>query len=122
MLGRGLPFGDVAVAGSRGSAVPLAIALRIAAASATVRACGPTVSCVCEIGMTPARLTKPTVGLNPTTPLIDAGHVIEPLVSLPSAADARPEATAAAEPELDPHGLYAVSAPFEVCPPTLLHP
>ena len=46
-----------------------AIADSTAAASATVRACGPTVSCVCEIGITPCRLVRPTVGLMPTTPL-----------------------------------------------------
>src|SRR5439155_7521567 len=107
MLGRGLPFGDVAVAGSRGSAVPLAIALRIAAASATVRPCGPTVSCVCEIGMTPARLVKPTVGLMPTVPLAFAGQTMDPSVSVPSPAAQRFADTAAADPELEPQGLRA---------------
>src|SRR3989449_11690212 len=56
---------------------------RTAAASATVRACGPTVSCECEMGMTPARLTRPTVGLIPTTPFAVAGQTIEPSVSVP---------------------------------------
>jgi len=92
------------------------------AASPTVRVIGPIVSCDCEIGITPARLTSPTVGLNPTTPLTDAGHVIEPSVSVPSAADASPDATAAADPELEPHGLYAGFLPLNVCPPRLLHP
>lgn len=40
-----------------------------AAASATVRACGPIVSCTCEMGITPERLVSPTVGLMPTPPL-----------------------------------------------------
>ena len=39
------------------------------AASATVRAIGPAVSCECAIGMMPARLTRPSVGLMPTMPL-----------------------------------------------------
>src|SRR5438309_5458658 len=77
MVGRGRPFGDVAVAGSRGSAVPLAIAPRIAAASATVCACGPTVSCVCEIGITPARLVSPTVGLIPEVRPLAEGRLAE---------------------------------------------
>jgi hypothetical protein len=92
------------------------------AASPTVRVMGPTVSCDDETGMTPVRLTSPTVGLNPTTPLIDAGQVIDPFVSVPRAADASPAATAAAEPELDPHGSYATLRPLNVCPPRLLHP
>src|SRR5438128_4571483 len=108
MLGLGLPFGDVAVASSRGSAVLLAIALRIAAASATVRACGPTVSCVCEIGTTPARLVRPTVGLMPTTLLTFAGQTMLPSVSEPRLTAAKFAATAAAEPELEPHGLRSI--------------
>jgi hypothetical protein len=70
------------------------------AASPTVFVIGPAVSCVDEMGMMPARLTSPTVGLKPTTPLIDDGHTIEPFVSVPIAADAVPVATATAEPEL----------------------
>src|SRR5438094_204778 len=54
------------------------MAPRTAAASATVRVCGPTVSWECEMGMTPARLTRPTVGLIPTTPFAVAGQTIEP--------------------------------------------
>src|ERR1700756_5985589 len=57
------------VAGSRGSEVGLTMKLRAVAASATVRVCGPTVSWVWEMGTTPPRLTSPTVGLSPTTPL-----------------------------------------------------
>src|SRR5438093_10659456 len=86
MLGRGwfsLPSGLVLVAGSRGSGVLWAIAVRTVAASATVRAWGPTVSWVCEIGTTPALLTSPTVGLMPTTPFALAGQTILPSVSVP---------------------------------------
>ncbi len=50
----------------------------------------------------PARLTRPTVGLSPTRPQMDAGLTMDPSVSVPTAAAQRPAATAAAEPELDP--------------------
>jgi hypothetical protein len=46
------------------------------------------VSWLCAIGTTSARLVSPTVGLIPTTPLIDAGQTIEPSVSVPE--DDRP--------------------------------
>src|SRR6185436_13438086 len=93
-----------AVAGSRGSKPP-AIADSTAAASATVRPCGPTESWECEIGTTPAREVNPTVGLMPTTPLLDDGLMIEPSVSVPSDAAARLAETATPEPELEPPGL-----------------
>ena len=53
----------------------------------------------------PCLLTNPTVGLNPTIPFTEAGHDIEPFVSVPIATSTKPEATATAEPELDPQGL-----------------
>src|SRR5215831_4369577 len=92
------------VAGSRESRPP-AIALSTAAASATVRPCGPIVSWLCEIGITPARLVRPTVGLMPTTQLLLDGDMIEPSVSVPRLAAARLAATATPEPELEPPGL-----------------
>src|SRR5438445_13365768 len=107
-MGRGwpdLPSGLVLVAGSRPSGVRLTIAVRTAAASATVRACGPTVSCVCEIGTTPARLTSPTVGLIATTPFAFPGQTMLPSVSLPNETVAKFADAAAAEPELEPHGF-----------------
>jgi hypothetical protein len=39
------------------------------AVSITLRQIGPAVSWLCAMGMTPARLVSPTVGLMPTTPL-----------------------------------------------------
>jgi hypothetical protein len=75
------------------------------AASRTVRAIGPAVSCDAEIGMMPVRLTKPTVGFSPTTPLAEAGERIDPSVSVPTAAAHKLAATAAPEPELDPDGF-----------------
>src|SRR3954469_20741148 len=105
------------VAGSRGSGVRATIADRTAAASATVRPCGPTVSWLWEIGTTPARLVSPTVGLMPTTSLWLAGHTIEPSVSVPSPAAHRLAAAATAEPELDPHGLRSSTYGLFVTPP-----
>ena len=93
-----------------------------AAASATVRACGPTVSCVCEIGTTPARLVSPTVGLMPTTPLKLEGQTMLPSVSEPSATAQRFAETAAPDPELDPHGLRSIAYGLLHWPPRPLHP
>ena len=73
-----------------------------AAASRTVLAIGPGESCDAEIGTTPVVGTTPTVGFSPTQPLNAAGHEMEPSVSVPTAYGARPAATAAPLPELDP--------------------
>src|ERR671937_1134563 len=96
--------------------------LSAAAASATVRACGPTVSCVCEIGTTPARLVSPTVGLMPTTPLMHAGQTMLPSVSVASAAAQRFADAAAPDPELDPHGLRSIAYGLLHWPPRPLQP
>src|SRR5437763_541689 len=93
------------LAGSRPSNLRLWITLNVAAASATVRACGPTVSCVCEIGTTPARLTRPTLGLRATTPLALPGQTMLPSVSEPNETVAKFAEAAAPDPELEPHGL-----------------
>src|SRR2546428_11945616 len=84
------------------------------AQSSTVRASGPQWSNVYELVMTPARLTRPNVGMSPTTPKSDAGPRIEPPVSEPSATGTMPAATAAPEPDEEPpekcariHGLRA---------------
>src|SRR2546427_9656693 len=100
-----MPSGLVLVAGSRGSGVLCTMAVNTVAASATVRACGPTVSCVCEIGTTPARLTRPTVGLRATTPLALPGQTMLPSVSEPNETVAKFAEAAAPDPELEPHGL-----------------
>src|SRR3546814_9769883 len=75
------------------------------AASSTLRAIGPAVSCVALIGTTCVRLTSPTVGLKPTIPFTLAGQVIEPLVSVPIAAQENPAATAAPLPDDDPQAV-----------------
>ena len=55
--------------------------------------------------MTPARETRPTVGLMPTTPLAFAGHTMEPSVSVPMDTAVRFADGAAPDPELEPQGL-----------------
>lgn len=57
------------------------------------------------MGITPARLVNPTVGLIPTTEFSDAGQSIEPSVSVPSVTAAMLVAAAIADPVLDPHGV-----------------
>src|SRR5919202_3216261 len=92
------------------------------AASVTVRACGPTVSWVCEIGTTPWRLVSPTVGLMPTTALADDGLMIDPSVSVPSAATHRLAATATPDPELEPPGERSSTYGLRVWRPRPLQP
>jgi hypothetical protein len=55
--------------------------------------------------MIPDRLISPSVGLMPTIPLNEAGEMIEPSVSVPTATAHKLDATATAEPELDPDGF-----------------
>src|SRR3984957_11227440 len=107
-VGRARPFqpsGTLPVAASRPSKLRLWITPSAVAASATVRASGPTVSWVCEMGTTPARLVSPTVGLIPTTPLALEGQTILPSVSLPKARTAKFADAPAPEPELEAQGL-----------------
>ena len=52
--------------------------------SATSRAKTPTWSSVRDCSSTPARLIRPWVGLNPTTPQKLAGRITEPLVWVPT--------------------------------------
>ena len=74
------------------------------------------------MGMMPLRLTRPTVGLRPTIPFTDAGQVIEPSVSVPTAAAHKFAATATLEPDEEPQGLRSRTYGFLVCPPRLLQP
>src|SRR5260370_6606547 len=110
------------VAGSRGSGVRCAIAVSTAAASATVRVCGPTVSWVCDIGTTPARETRPTVGLMAATPFILAGQTMLPSVSVPMETAVKFAEAAAPDPELEPQGLRSVAYGLLHCPPRPDHP
>ncbi len=52
--------------------------------------------------MTPLRDVSPTVGLIPTTPLFEAGPIIEVSVSVPNDNGTMFAETATAEPELEP--------------------
>src|SRR5439155_23517905 len=116
------PSGTPPVAASRPSEVRLWMTLSVAAASATVRAWTPTVSCVCEMGTTPARLVSPTVGFSPTTPLAFAGQTTLPSVSVPRDTVEKLAEAAAPEPELEPHGLRSMPYGLCVCPPRPDHP
>src|SRR5262245_33054498 len=64
----------------------------------------------------PYRETVPWVGGSPTQPHRDAGCLIEPPVSEPSAHGARPAATAAAEPPDEPPGTRVGSHGLRVGP------
>src|SRR5258708_8012725 len=74
------------------------------------------------MGTTRPRLTSPTVGLSPTRPSTAAGQLTEPWVSVPIAPSTSPDATAAALPEDEPHGLRSSACGFRVWPPTPLQP
>src|SRR3990172_12213173 len=51
----------------------------------------------------------PSVGLNPTHPKKLDGRIIEPMTWVPSAAETMPDATAAADPLLEPPGVRRAS-------------
>jgi hypothetical protein len=64
--------------------------------------------------MMPARLTRPSVGLIPTSEFVLEGQTIDPSVSVPIATAQRFAATAVPDPELDPHGLRSSAYGFFV--------
>src|ERR1700750_3204172 len=79
--------------------------------SITVSTCTPssaesakteTQSRVGQFGTRPRVEIRPTVGLMPTMPLKPAGIRSEPPVSVPRTDETTPDATTAAEPELEP--------------------
>src|SRR5947209_15401445 len=74
------------------------------------------------MGMMPARLTRPSVGLMPTSPLTEEGLTIDPSVSVPTASVQRLAAVAAPDPELDPLGLRSSTYGLRVWPPRPLQP
>src|SRR5689334_21661566 len=82
------------------------------ALSSTVQVIGPQWSSDHESGASPRRLTRPYVGLSPTRPQSDAGFLIDPAVSSPSAPRHNPAATAAPGPVLDPPVMRDVSHGF----------
>src|SRR5919202_4836136 len=72
--------------------------------------------------MTPCRLVRPTVGLIPTTPHAEDGLMMDPSVSVPSAATHRLAETLTADPELEPPGLRSRTNGLRVCRPRPLQP
>ena len=58
----------------------------------------------------------------PTTPFTEAGHEMEPLVSVPIATGTNPAATATADPELEPQGFLLSPYGFWVWPSMLDQP
>ena len=88
----------------------------------TVRHIGPGVSWLCAIGMTPERLTSPTVGFSPTSELAPDGQTMEPSVSVPTPTAAKLAAIAAPVPELEPQGLRSSAYGFRHWPPRPLQP
>src|SRR6186713_2204040 len=72
--------------------------------------------------MIPLRLSKPSVGLMPTMPLVCDGQMIEPSVSVPTATEARLAAMAAPEPDDEPHAERSNAYGLRVRPPREDHP
>ncbi len=70
----------------------------------------------------PVRLTRPSVGLIPTTPQLLDGLMIEPSVSVPIVSAARPAAIATPEPELEPDGFRPGPCGFTAWPPSVDQP
>jgi hypothetical protein len=82
----------------------------------TSRPIGPAWSKVGASGKQPSSGTSPWLGLKPTTPQQAAGILIEPPESDPSAASARPAASAAAEPALEPPAVRPAASGFGTAP------
>ena len=70
----------------------------------------------------PVRLTRPRVGLIPTTPQALDGETIDPSVSVPTARGAKPADRPAADPELDPDGLRSSAYGFAAWRPSVDQP
>src|SRR5580704_7913458 len=66
----------------------------------------PTTSKLGANGMTPSGGMRPRVGRKPGTPQYAAGLITDAIVCVPSASGTRPAATAAAEPLLEPPGVW----------------
>ena len=79
------------------------------AASATEFAITETQSSDRHAGTTPRVLTRPTLGLRPTTPFNAAGTRPDPAVSVARENATRPAATATADPDDDPPEMRELS-------------
>ena len=80
-------------------------ASKINLVSSTDRAIGPGVSNVGDSGKIPSVGHLSLVVFKPTIPFSEAGILTEPPVSVPIAKAAKPEATATADPLLEPPGI-----------------
>src|ERR1700723_485836 len=89
---------------------------RIAARSMTFVVNGPTRSRDEAKAINPYLDTRPYVGISAGMPQQAPGWRIEPPVSVPRAPTARPAATAAAEPPLDPPGTRSKATGFRTGP------
>ena len=96
-----------------------AIADSISAASATVRAIGPSTEYVSHASTDGKRGISPGLVRNPTTPQYEAGPRREPPRSVPSASGHMPVASAAAEPPLEPPAVSARFQGLRVAPNTV---
>jgi hypothetical protein len=74
------------------------------------------VSSVRQAGTTPVAESAPSEGFRPTMLLSAAGTRPDPAVSVPSAKDTIPRATATTEPDDDPPGTIAGSMAFSGTP------
>ena len=99
---------------------PAARTLSSAPQSASERAIGPAWSRLGASGMIPRTGIRPCVGLTEHTPHSDAGMRSDPAVSVPSAAGTMPQASAAADPPLEPPAEWSSARGFptwSVVPP-----
>src|SRR3990170_8315129 len=87
----------------------------IRAASATLRAIGPTCATVPK-GESGQAGTRPNEGFRPNRPVKEQGMRIEPPPAVPTASGPMPEATAAAAPPEEPPGVFAVFHGLRVMP------
>ena len=78
------------------------ISSKTIAQSLALLAIGPTLSILQDKVIKPSVLIFPKVGLNPLTPHLVEGDIIEPKVSVPIAKLISPAATAEADPAEDP--------------------
>src|SRR5947207_8698434 len=83
---------------------------------------GPAVSWLCAMGIMPARLITPRVGLIPTSEFAPEGQTTEPSVSVPTPTAARFAAIATPVPELEPQGLRSSAYALRHNPPRPLQP
>src|SRR3972149_5484556 len=88
----------------------------MSAAEWTSLAIGPIWSKLMARSIKPYLGTRPYVGFKPTTPQCDAGFLMLPPVSLPSARSQKFAATAAALPEEEPPGILPKAAGLFVAP------